>query len=216
MGSSQGECPTSGAREPGLAVEARSAERRSGGPPRVATTSPSIAPPWRMERGTNRQGGLARVYTCAIMSPMNNVVVTRTTSAGLLSIALDASGKLVPTLAGGALSPWLDKLAKPLVKDGKSYTHSIGGKVALTAVEVAAIEAARAAWAASPRGQRHALTSRLDDCDRGAYPGTKAAREESAALAALQAFDVAHPEVLAEIQAEHHERVLGGCDVGGL
>lgn len=129
-------------------------------------------------------------------------IVSRTTSAGLLTISLGVDGKLVPTLAGGALNPWLDKLAKPLTKNGATYTHSVGGKVALTAPEAAAIEVARKAWAASPRGQRHALTARLDGCDRGAFPGSKAAREESAALAALAAFDAAHPEVLAEIRAE--------------
>ena len=42
---------------------------------------------------------------------------------------------------------------------------------------------------------RAALVTSLDYCDRGAFPGTRAWRAEAAAMAALDAFDVAHPEV---------------------
>lgn len=143
-------------------------------------------------------------------------IISRATSAGLLTVDLGTDGRLVARLAGGELFTHVNRLPKAILKDDKTYTHSMGSRVAILASEAAAIEAARAAWQASPRGQRAALTDRLEACDRGAFPGTRAHREEGAALAALQAFDRAHPEVLAEIEAEHRERVLGGLDVGGL
>ena len=51
--------------------------------------------------------------------------------------------------------------------------------------------------------QRRTLTTELANCDRGACPGSNAARRQYAALDALAAFDAAHPEIKAEIGRRH-------------
>lgn len=60
------------------------------------------------------------------------------------------------------------------------------------------------------------LTTELACCDSEAFPGSKGARRYSAALVALDAFDRAHPEVLAEISRAHRAAVLGNADFLGL
>jgi hypothetical protein len=64
--------------------------------------------------------------------------------------------------------------------------------------------------------QRRDLTTSLSYCERGAFPGSRAWREEKAALDALAAFDAAHPEVIAEINRRHSEQTLGGKDIYGM
>lgn len=50
---------------------------------------------------------------------------------------------------------------------------------------------------------RRLLVDELSRCERGAFPGSRAAKREYAAMDALSAFDAAHPEVKAAIDAEH-------------
>jgi hypothetical protein len=74
-------------------------------------------------------------------------------------------------------------------------THALNGTYALTATEASAIEAAQAAIPMSLVEQREVLTTRLANCSRGAFPGSLAHKRESAAIAALEAFDAANPSV---------------------
>ena len=60
---------------------------------------------------------------------------------------------------------------------------------------------------AALRYERETLTGKLASCDRDAFPGSRAWARERDAIKALAAFDAAHPEVLAAINAEHSEQV---------
>lgn len=55
--------------------------------------------------------------------------------------------------------------------------------------------------------QREELVDALMYVDLDAFPGTKAARKAEKVEKALNDFDKAHPEVLAEIKSAHSERV---------
>ncbi len=54
----------------------------------------------------------------------------------------------------------------------------------------------------SLREQRKKITSALADCDRGCFPGSKGAEEESECIRALGKFDAEHPEVHQQIMDE--------------
>jgi hypothetical protein len=64
--------------------------------------------------------------------------------------------------------------------------------------------------------ERTKLAEAMCNADTGAFPGSKAYRAYSAASMALEAFDEAHPEVIAEIRRVQTDRVLGGKNVLGL
>lgn len=140
------------------------------------------------------------------MSKATVTVVERQTRAGLLVVTVDDRGRMGSTIDGREIGLAIGKLPTPVSVNGSTYTHAIGGRYAISASESAAIEeaiaAAKAAFAATPRGQRQALTDELARCERDAFPGSAAYRRESAALTALADFDDQHPEVLAEIMAE--------------
>ena len=50
--------------------------------------------------------------------------------------------------------------------------------------------------------QREDLVLDLACCERGAFPGSKESKKETACMMALKAFDEKHPEVIAAIKAE--------------
>ena len=52
------------------------------------------------------------------------------------------------------------------------------------------------------KDQREDLVLDLACCERGAFPGSKESKKEIECMKALEAFDIAHPEVIAEIKAE--------------
>lgn len=56
----------------------------------------------------------------------------------------------------------------------------------------------------SNRDARNELTRTLADCDRGAFPGSKAWLRETQAIKALVDFDATYPEVLASIRRENN------------
>lgn len=60
--------------------------------------------------------------------------------------------------------------------------------------------------------QRRELTDALANCESGAFPGSAARRREMAAMMALDAFDKAHPEVIAQIRAADRERHVPAID----
>lgn len=68
----------------------------------------------------------------------------------------------------------------------------------------------------SLRAEREKLAEALANCERGAFPGSRAAREESRALRALAQFDAEHPEVIREIRRERDVALLAGKDEGGM
>lgn len=133
---------------------------------------------------------------------MSDTIFSRQTSKGPLVVEID-SGEVLASLNGYPVGVReISRLAAPADIRGVKYTHSINQTIALTEAEFNAIQAAKAAFAKSPRGRRLALTQELARCTPGAYPGTEAWHRENAALKALAAFDDEHPEVLSEIGAE--------------
>lgn len=54
--------------------------------------------------------------------------------------------------------------------------------------------------------ERNALARALSYCDPGGFPGSREWKRERDAIAALEAFDTAHPEVIAHIQAAQIEK----------
>ncbi len=125
--------------------------------------------------------------------------VNRMTSKGQLKIAVTSHTKIEINLAGDVQSTRavIVPLSAPSTMSGFTMTHALNGKFALTATEASAIEAAQAAMPMSLVEQREVLTTRLANCIRGAFPGSAAHKRESAALAALEAFDLANPSVKA-------------------
>jgi hypothetical protein len=55
------------------------------------------------------------------------------------------------------------------------------------------------------KAQRESISWRCDS--DGAFPGSKKWTAANLAIKELQAFDAAHPEVIAEIHAEHKARI---------
>ena len=125
--------------------------------------------------------------------------VDRMTSKGQLTISAISNTMIEISLAGEVQScrAVITPLAAPIVMSGNAMTHALNGKYALTATEAAAIEAAQRAIPPTLVEQREVLTTRLANCSRGAFPGSAAHKRESAALAALEAFDLANPSVKA-------------------
>jgi hypothetical protein len=123
--------------------------------------------------------------------------VNRTTSRGPLTIAVISRTMVEINLAGSVESvrSIITELSAPSTKSGVTMTHALNGKFALTATEACAIESAQAAIPMSLAEQREVLTTRLANCSRGAFPGSAAHKRESAAIAALEAFDLANPSV---------------------
>jgi hypothetical protein len=149
---------------------------------------------------------------------MNNAIVERATSKGLLVVSLDA-GNSVGRLSGQEIGRGLVALPAPVMTAIGLVTHTIGAgatRCGLLETEAKAVEQALAAWSHSLEGQRSALAQQVADTETDAYPGSKAAQAYSAALVALDAFDKAHPEVLAAAKAKHSDRVLGGKDLLSL
>ncbi len=77
------------------------------------------------------------------------------------------------------------------------------------------------AWAAAAQkealtAERATLAEKVMETETDAFPGSRAYRAYSAALLALEAFDMAHPEVIAAAQAARSAAVLGGKDIAGL
>ena len=125
--------------------------------------------------------------------------VDRMTSKGQLTISAISNTMIEINLAGEVQScrAVIVPLAAPIVMSSNTMTHALNGKYALTATEAAAIEAAQRAIPQTLAEQREVLTTRLANCSRGAFPGSLAHKRESAALAALEAFDLANPSVKA-------------------
>ena len=125
--------------------------------------------------------------------------VNRMTSKGQLTISAISNTMIEINLAGEVQScrAVIVPLSAPSTKSGVTMTHALNGKYALTATEAAAIEAAQRAIPQTLAEQREVLTTRLANCSRGAFPGSAAHKRESAALAALEAFDLANPSVKA-------------------
>lgn len=90
----------------------------------------------------------------------------------------------------------VDKLPKPVLIGGVSYTHAIGGRFALTSSEAEAISAVKMAASQTLEGRREILAEAVLLSDPGAFPGSVAHRRASAALSELAAFDREHPEIL--------------------
>ena len=125
--------------------------------------------------------------------------VDRMTSKGQLTISAISHAMIEINLAGEVQScrAVIVPLAAPIVMSSNTMTHALNGKYALTATEAAAIEAAQRSIPQTLAEQREVLTTRLANCSRGAFPGSAAHKRESAALAALEAFDLANPSVKA-------------------
>jgi len=123
--------------------------------------------------------------------------VNRMTSKGQLTISVTSRTKIEINLAGDVQSTRavIVPLAAPSTMSGFTMTHALNGKYALTATEAAAIEEAQRAIPQTLAEQREVLTTRLANCSRGAFPGSLAHKRESAAIAALEAFDAANPSV---------------------
>lgn len=78
---------------------------------------------------------------------MQTAIWTKTTSHGTFEV----DGRVI-TLNGAVIASCASKAArlpKPITKDGKTFTHFIGGKVGLTDDETIAYNAAMAAYAKS-------------------------------------------------------------------
>lgn len=123
--------------------------------------------------------------------------VNRMTSKGQLTIAVTSRTTIEINLAGDVQSTRavIVPLSVPSTKSGVTMTHALNGTYALTATEASAIASAQAAIPMSLVEQREVLTTRLANCSRGAFPGSLAHKRESAAIAALDAFDAANPSV---------------------
>lgn len=125
--------------------------------------------------------------------------VDRTTSKGHLTIKAISRTMIEINLAGEVQScrAVIVPLAAPIAMSGYTMTHALNGKYALTLTEAIAIHDAQRAIPQTLAEQREVLTTRLANCIRGAFPGSAAHKRESAALAALEAFDLANPSVKA-------------------
>lgn len=102
----------------------------------------------------------------------------------------------------------------PVKANDAGIRAALGGKIALTAADLDAMDQIRRAVAAAREAARVAALSPIDllierrgalvltltTCERGAFPGTAAWRHERECMEALAAFDREHPEVLAEIR----------------
>ena len=141
----------------------------------------------------------AAVNQTATGSETMTTQVDRMTSKGQLTISAISNTMIEINLAGEVQScrAVIVPLAAPIVMSSNTMTHALNGKYALTATEAAAIEAAQRAIPQTLAEQREVLTTRLANCSRGAFPGSAAHKRESAALAALEAFDLANPSVKA-------------------
>lgn len=161
------------------------------------------------------------------------VVLTKTASDGR-EIEILTDGYYFKSRLDGQVLPGATTMGKtkPFERNGTTYSHYVG-KIALTADEAATAEAGRqaiyeaerAAFAASPAGQRQALRdqrsalaatlnaaaaetdatfARMHDAqDAGAWAvKVENERHVTAAREALAAFDAQHPEVLTAIRAE--------------
>ncbi len=137
-------------------------------------------------------------------------LVYRETRLGRLLVTI-LDGELAVVLGGKTLAACVREglpadapTAGPLGAFGGTVARgTFGGVVLLYTAEIAAIraaqESARVAYVATLPGKRAALTTALADCERGAFPGSAAHKAESAALKALEVFDLAHPEVVAAL-----------------
>ena len=141
----------------------------------------------------------AALSQTATRSETMTTQVDRMTSKGQLTISAISNTMIEINLAGEVQScrAVIVPLAAPIVMSSNTMTHALNGKYALTATEAAAIEAAQRAIPQTLAEQREVLTTRLANCSRGAFPGSLAHKRESAALAALEAFDLANPSVKA-------------------
>ena len=141
----------------------------------------------------------AALSQTATRSETMTTQVDRMTSKGQLTITAISNTMIEINLAGEVQScrAVIVPLAAPIVMSSNTMTHALNGKYALTATEAAAIEAAQRAIPQTLAEQREVLTTRLANCSRGAFPGSLAHTRESAALAALEAFDLANPSVKA-------------------
>jgi len=112
--------------------------------------------------------------------------------------------------------------AQEIVKDGQRYTHVIGRKVALTAVEAESFDAAMTAWIraqplpldaqraklvneiGSLRDEQTATFERLHAREDARAWSAKNSYEPkiAAAAEALAAFDAEHPEIIAAIREQ--------------
>lgn len=130
------------------------------------------------------------------------VVFERPTSKGLLSVRFAGRQMRVYLADERYLGiTTADKLPRPAVIGGTTYSHAIGGRFALMSSEVEAINAAQTAADRTLEGRREILAEAVLLSDSEAFPGSAAHRRASAALAKLAAFDAEHPEILAAAQA---------------
>jgi len=99
------------------------------------------------------------------------------------------------------------------VIDGKGIAVMVAGRpgleallaehIAAEAEKAAQKKAADEAYAKTPRGQRAALvTAEYNTYNPEAFPGSAEWRKNAAARDALDTFDAAHPELVAELEAE--------------
>ncbi len=144
-------------------------------------------------------------------------IFDRQIAKGLLSVSMTPGGVLQVWLNGRLQWPEADvqQLPAPAEINGTVYTHKISGAYAVKSDEAALIQAARAAYAGSLRGQREKLALTLAGTDADAFPGSRAWHHYNDAGNALQAFDDAHPEVFARLCEERRES-LKGVDIAGL
>ena len=148
-------------------------------------------------------------------------LVSRQTKLGLLVVTLKGEDACA-TIDGKTVWGGLSKLATPVASPIGPIVARVGGhggspafglvesEYAALSTEIEAAKAARVAAelaeSATPRGERLALATALYNCERGAFPGSKAWQVERDAMRALQAFDDAHPEALAALRAEPREQ----------
>ena len=116
--------------------------------------------------------------------------IKRMTAKGELVIDVVA-GDIVARLSGEEVGRTITKI--PAVQ---GPTGLITGKIGVCAVYASEIKTINAACA--PFEARAAIQSRLDG---GQFPGSKRAIANNQAEADLVAFDAAHPEVRAELEA---------------
>lgn len=157
------------------------------------------------------------------MSEAKQTVVERQTAKGLLKIEVTSDHLIVSVDGVEKARPCM---ASRLREVAGNYTHCLtvaGTTYGLTGEEIAAIETAKAAMASKPDAlvsERTALVDALNaaheiesarrdaawEAEDEASAMTRDASAIAKAQAALDAFDAAHPEIIAQIKRERIER----------
>lgn len=123
-------------------------------------------------------------------------LISRTTSKGLLLVNISDGGTITAALNGVRISGNVAALPKPVPTAAGLAVATIAGNVALLAPEYEAIKEAT-----------HLFSVRLNlvaSSDIGdAFPGSRAYTAARRVEEQLVAFDLAHPEILAGVRAEH-------------